>query len=219
MKLNKYSKAAFACGMALVGAAAISPAKAEGMYVSGFGGGGFLPDADMGAGAEASFDFGYIAGGAIGYATSGGARVELEGSYAANDVDSITVPGTPTTASGDLAVTAIMFNAIYEFSTDSKITPYIGLGLGAANYSYQATITSGASTVVVDDDEWVGASQALLGVGYDISDQVNISLGYRFFVPWSKPQFDATLLPATPLTTDLDHSSHSAVMTLRFEFE
>ena len=88
----------------------------QGVYFEGRGGAVFLMDSDLGAagippGAELSFDTGYMAEGAIGYADAGGLRGEVAVGYRKNDFDEASAPGFVTaTVDGDITATTVMAN-------------------------------------------------------------------------------------------------------------
>lgn len=100
-------------------------------------------------------------------------------------------------ADGDVKAWSFLANVWYDFDlgNDSRFTPFIGGGIGAANVAvnYSAGIagsfTAGASsnTYAVsartnfDDSSWVFAYQLGVGLGYDLGDGIQLSAQYRYF--------------------------------------
>lgn len=107
-------------------------ASAEGFYAKLFGAASDLSGTTAALGADsgpATFDAGFLAGGAIGYAYPGSnLRAEVEYAYRTGDVAGLPAGIGP----GDnFASTAIMVNGHYVFSGTAGWSPYVGLGLGA----------------------------------------------------------------------------------------
>lgn len=78
---------------------------------------------------------GYAVGGALGFRYDNGFRTELEYRYQSSDLDEVrfNAPTAPTVApDASLAAHFLMTNVIYEFRNSSRLTPYIGGGVGAA---------------------------------------------------------------------------------------
>ena len=77
-----------------------------------------------------------------------------------------------------------MANGWYQLDTGTPFSPFIGIGLGAANLSW-----SGARRLRALQDEfeptestgWGFAYQAGAGLGVEIADGFSIRLGYRLF--------------------------------------
>lgn len=92
-------------------------------------------------------------------------RGEIEGSYIDNDFDNI---------SGDVTIYAGMVNGYYDFNNSSKITPYVGLGVGAAFVEAQ-------SSSFTDDEQTVFAYQGMLGAAYEYDNDIDLTMGYKYF--------------------------------------
>lgn len=92
--------------------------------------------------------------------------------------------------SAKVGLQTVMMNTVYDITTGSKFTPYVGVGVGYANVK----VTNPAIEVKFDgegnvDDIWQGnishrtgqfAYGALAGVRYAASDSVDIDFGYRY---------------------------------------
>ncbi|MBK1663402.1 hypothetical protein CKO38_02570 [Rhodospirillum rubrum] len=167
---------------ALASAAAFLPVVAqaqtpEGAYVALHGGVNFNVDQEMsipGAKGDAKTDTGYAAGGAAGYAFGGGPRLELEGTWRSNDLYKIGNLGTK----GNLDSASLMVNAIYDIPTGTDFYPYLGVGAGAS-WVFAEAKNSGAGFKAYDDDV-AFAYQGIAGVGYNVDQNIGVTLDYRF---------------------------------------
>jgi len=184
----------------------VAPAMAEdGFYVSGNVGISSASDSDWtdtwtgaSASGSTSYDNGAKLTGAVGH-SFGNMRLEGELSYSKNDLDSmevksITVAGAVYTgsavfnATGDATSLGFMANGYYDFETDSKWTPFLMAGLGAARQSLDIKSVGGV-TVTYDESDTVFAYQAGAGVAYEISPTLDLGLSYRYSAS-ADPTFD-----------------------------
>jgi len=109
---------------------------------------------------------GWAAGGVFGYDFVG-PRVEFEAVYRNNQTN----VGVPNTALGNqVGQLAFMVNGLYDFMADSRITPYVGAGLGVALVDGNAPLSSTAF-----------AYQGIVGVGYKATDNLRINLDGRYY--------------------------------------
>src|SRR3546814_19180655 len=95
-----------------------------------------------------------------------------------------------------------MVNALYDFDTGTPFTPYAGVGIGAAR------------TKVKDiDSKTLFAYQGILGVSYDVTDELKAYLDYRYFAT-------ADLQGTTPAGPDVDveNESHTGMIDVRYLF-
>ena len=187
------------------------PAFAAGPYLGVEGGVTFLSDASV-SGPGLSGDLEYKTGfgaGVVGGFDFGTYRLEGEFVYRLNDHDQFSGSFSGP-VDGDTSSWALMVNGYYDFKMVSPtIVPYIGIGIGGASISVDAT----APGVRVDDDDLVFAYQAMAGVGFVVNKQVTIDLGYKYF---------ATADPSFELvgggTVDSEYSSHNVFLGLRYNF-
>ena len=94
----------------------------------------------------------------LGYRFNSNLRTEV--SYVANTND--------VNNSSDMTeteATSLLISAYYDFSNDSKWTPYIGAGIGSV------TLDTDAST---DKDDTVSTAQGKLGVTYDAGEKTDV---------------------------------------------
>jgi opacity protein-like surface antigen len=146
------------------------------------------------------------------------ANLRLEGEFArrSNDIDQVRLPtGFTATGGGDIAVTSVIFNALYEFSTGSPLNPYVGAGLGAAYLDFD--ITDSLSSASDTNSAW--AFQAIAGVNWAVSPRWELFAQYQYFwVP------DAGIAATTRRTTSSntyeldDYRSQTVSVGLRYRF-
>jgi opacity protein-like surface antigen len=91
-------------------------------------------------------------------------RPEIEISYREADLDNV---------SGEVTNYAAMANFYYDHKNDSKYTPYIGVGAGVAYVDAEST--------TFNDDDTVFAYQGMLGASYAHTDDMDITIGYKYF--------------------------------------
>lgn len=190
------------CLTSLLGLSAAVSAQAQdgNFYAKLFGGASTLQGSDFtlnGASVPVSFDTGFIAGGAFGYAYGGAPlRAELEYSYRTGDVSGL----PPVVGSGgDLASTSVMVNGYYMFDTATKLSPYVGLGLGyATEIDFDLATPTGA---VEFSDTGNFAYQLMLGAEYAVADRWALFSELRYFSAGSVTLPGAA---GTSLRTDYD---------------
>ena len=126
-------------------------------------------------------------GGSLAYGVKSGAvRTELElnikqdaekkisGSWSEGEGDDA-VSGVETTK---LSVenNSVMINAYYDINTGTKLTPYVGAGIGMAHLKATAKYDDGKDSKSKNNFAWqVGA-----GVAYALTDNVVLDAGYRY---------------------------------------
>jgi len=123
-------------------------------------------EVDYGFGA---FDLedGFVASLGAGYGFAGGFRGEIAVDHRNNDVDLI---------ADEVKVWSAMANLYYDFNRGGRFQPYLGLGVGYAN---------GESDIFEDGDGW--AYQGMAGIGYAMSENAVLDVGYRYF---AAPELD-----------------------------
>lgn len=100
---------------------------------------------------------------------------------------------------------SVMLNAYYDIDTESKLTPYVGAGIGYAKLKGTLTI-DGESMGSMDDNNF--AWQIGAGVGYALNDNVSVDVGYRY-VDYGD---------FTEGEVKLDTSSHELYVGARYAF-
>jgi opacity protein-like surface antigen len=137
----------------------------------------------------------------LGYKFDQNWRVELEGGFRAGQLGMVdnSEAGSPTgicnvtpaagaceDPDGDIESATLMANVIYDFGDDSwALRPFIGLGAGVnrVNTDYLGTYADNrAIGASADDSSTKMAAQALVGLGWAISDRAHLDLTYRYLV-------------------------------------
>jgi len=139
--------------------------------------------------ANLSFDTGFIVGGAIGVKglVHDNVRTELEFAYTSHDPknwNALSTGGTRYTynVTGNIGVFTILANVWYDFDMDSKITPYIGGGVGVGFVKNNMTLytPAGAGYDILNKSTMEFAFQLGTGFKYDITQNMALDVGYRF---------------------------------------
>ncbi len=201
-----------------------------GPYVSGFMGVSALTNTDVtsttfGPGAttfddRVEFDPGINIGGAGGF-DFGFLRVEGELSYKNGEMSKITeqISGTRfANVDGRLGALAMMFNAFLDLHNATRVTPYVGGGVGFATLHLSETVgtatTSGnRSRLYRSDDDTVFAYQVGAGLEIALTQMFSLDLGYRYFGT-AKAKFNNHSSTATELKLE----SHNASVGFRIKF-
>jgi len=100
-------------------------------------------------------------------------RVELEYSYTDADIDS----NNASNDKGEVETKALFINGFHDFETNNKFKPYLGAGIGWMNVDVEYK-QSGIE--LIDDDDNIFTFQVIAGVGYDITDSLNIFAQARY---------------------------------------
>lgn len=144
----------------------------------------------------ADHDYGYDVGGFVGY-DFGAFRLEAEVSYRRASVDAwrsnvatpqylangvlATAPvGVYDYAGGSTSALSFMVNGMLDFGSDDSLSGFVGGGAGVARVKAHdyALNTNGS---FLDDSDTVFAWQAIAGVRAPISENIDVTLKYRFF--------------------------------------
>ena len=181
---------------------------ADGPYISGNIGVAYLTDADLtddiflpGLVITYAYDSG-LTYGVAGGMDSGNMRLEVEGFYQKNDIDTLTLTGLPPApVTGDTSLLAFLVNGFYDFENDSAFTPFVGGGIG---YGIASQTLAG-----VDFDAVVFVYQVGGGVGFAVSDTVSLDAVYRY-IGTTTIEFDAT--------SEFEYGSHNLLAGVRIYF-
>ncbi len=175
---------------------------ASDLYVSVLGGANFVQDESRSFGSSSSSfsidpDTGFVIGGVIGTRLTNwakGLRVELEAGYRRSDMGGAWTTSSGSTGGfldGNLSTFSIMANAWYDIDIGSKVVPYIGGGVGwgrsHAEVARVETFTSSDPTTYdfinsVERHNSGFAWQLGLGFNYEVAQDVDVGIGYRYFV-------------------------------------
>ncbi|WP_291299144.1 OmpA family protein [Elioraea sp.] len=147
----------------------------QGLYIGALGGYNMVDESDLSfgptarPGASVEFDGGWAAIGRIGWGIPLdqmlGLRLELEGNYRSNDVDSARVNGITSGSGGSSTTYGAMVNALLDFNL-GWVTPYIGAGAG---YAWTAFDAKSNGVTIADDTVGNFAYQGIVGANFPIS--------------------------------------------------
>ncbi|WP_264731596.1 P44/Msp2 family outer membrane protein [Wolbachia endosymbiont (group A) of Sphaerophoria taeniata] len=126
-------------------------------------------------------------GGAFGYKMDD-IRVDVEGIYSwLNKDTNVTGTAVPGAVAERLTAISGLVNVYYDVAIeDMPITPYVGVGVGAAYIS-----TPLATAVSSQNGKFAFAGQARAGVSYDVTPEVKLYAGARYFGSYGA-NFDKT---------------------------
>ncbi len=154
------------------------PVQAEsfGPYLKVDGGVNLTADTDVtiaGAGGSLSLDAGYRFDAIVGYEFNRWVALELEGGYADNSVDKLTLGPLVNSLSGESSLRQIplLANVVVRYENQTDFVPYLGAGAGGVFSSLKISDTK--------DDDTVFAWQGKVGVIYKIDEQAWLDVGYK----------------------------------------
>ncbi len=191
-----------------------------GPYVGAFLGGNILTDAkasdDLG-----SFNLSYnpaLQGSAVfgwdvgpGNPLGGEGRVELEYTRRSNPLDHAEFVEGRAAGDGDLTVDSLLLNFMAVARTETRWSPYLLIGIGAARMDASGLKVSGQP--LSNDTAAVFAYQVGGGVDYALTDSLSLDLGYRFFGT-TPPKFTEP----NGRKFDTDYFNHSVDLGFRLGF-
>ncbi|MFN9704851.1 MAG: outer membrane protein [Planctomycetota bacterium] len=166
--------------------------------------GAFAPS---GARADGPYSPGLASGAAIGYDLNKSWGFEVDYTYRSGDIDSIGAGGAIANG-GDYASVAITGNVIYSFATDGPWRPYVGAGLGFLQEIDADLEPAGAEV----SDRGALAYQFLAGVGYRVSNAVEVTLEGRYLGA------SGVELRGDGQTYDADYDHVGALLGVRWTF-
>lgn len=190
----------------------------DGLYIGGGVGYNILQDSDLsgagGATGKAEFDGGWVGLGSIGWGFGNGLRVELEGNFRQNDVDSISTPGGSVANPGGRQRTyGAMANVLFDIDLGlGWVYPYIGAGAG---YAWTDLKLDAGAGNLVDDDDGQFAYQGIVGASFPIDavPGLAITAEYRYFATLD-PEFNA----ANGTKVEGENRNHSFLLGARYAF-
>ena len=164
----------------------------RGMYVGVFGGYTFSPDASW-EDYYSSIDLNVQETGIFGVKFGFNPppikffSIEFEYSYLNPDMDRTvfaTAGSDYDAIEGNAKIHNFMFNAIVKYP-EGKIHPYLGLGIGASYFDFSALSTANVGGVNYSErssvDDTVFAWQILAGVDIDLTNNLSLDIGLRYF--------------------------------------
>ena len=175
----------------------------QGWYVAGNIGGSFSEDARILGGERVvdAYDPGLTTNAAIGYSWHDRLRLELEGGYRQQDIEVFETSNAigEDQARGELSMSTLMMNTIFQFYPGSSLRPYLGVGVGLTRADYQidtrtfcrsfARLTTSPicgtveqSATIVNDNDTVLAAQAIIGVDIAVFPRLHFTADYRYLL-------------------------------------
>jgi len=199
-------------------AAAANAATYNGWYVGLEGGANWIEDADwifdVGAPATTSFDTGWAALGTVGYQWRSW-RLELELGYRANELDTFQFPPGPSfAANGEFNEYTAMLNVLYDFGLTERLGLFVGAGAGGDFIEYEDN--NSGHGVVIHDDDWVFAWQAIAGLNYHLTGRTDLFVAYRYFN--ADDPFFSTVAAGGHSDSYDEIVKHTATIGLRYHF-
>jgi len=181
----------------------------------------FVPDSRL------RFDVGPVGSGAIGYGFGNGFRLEVEGDWRQNDVQSWVNP-LPAFVHGHSNNYGALANVIFDMDVGANwIYPYFGAGVGYSrtnwNQIYAEPNCYCGSAFSASGGEGHFAYQGLFGLSFPVAYLPGLSLTaeYRFFSATGSPTFPAYTAVGDTITgtrigptTDFNHSG---LIGIRYE--
>ena len=155
--------------------------RVTGVYVGAGLGTNYLDDSDSDRNISISFEWGYVGVLSVGYGFGNGLRLEVEGNYRQNDVDTISNNGgnIPRTT-GTVRSYGAMINALYDFNL-GPVMPYVGVGAGyvwndydSVGFNYRNGNQAGQFTAGGTNGAF--GYQAILGVAFPIQSVPGLAL-------------------------------------------
>jgi opacity protein-like surface antigen len=185
-----------AIALATTAAVAASPALARdgAWYVGGDFGAMIVEDTDFdvnGNDDQVVIDHEYGFDGAlfVGY-DLGSFRLEAEAAYKKADLEeidsAIVLPGNAPiglrdAGGGSTKALSFMVNGLFDFGDDDGISGFVGAGVGWARVKHSDLRTFSNGPAFLDDSDGALAWQVVAGVRQAISDNVDVTVRYRFF--------------------------------------
>jgi opacity protein-like surface antigen len=107
-------------------------------------------------------------------------RMEAEFNYIEADISAIDSFTGPIPVKSNLTSIGFMGNVLWDFNYE-PFTLSIGAGIGFTQISYDE-MTDQGNVLVADCSDIVFASQFIIGLGYKINENTNVSLNYRYMM-------------------------------------
>lgn len=219
--------------LAVLAISAPANAAGNGWYVSVLGGANWVEDHSFSVATTPTVsadtltwatdaDTGFIVGGAVGLSLNNmvqGLRAEVEVAYRENQVDGFwqSNTGIPLVSSGTLDIDhstfSVMANAWYDFSL-GNVSPYIGGGIGWAESQIEGQYLGTGITGPFDFSDSGFAWQLGAGVNFDVSPNVKLGVGYRYF-KGPDVTVGSIYLPNSAVS-DVDVGQHAALVNVTF---
>jgi opacity protein-like surface antigen len=235
MSLRKSLLAATVLSLPLAANAQSWDPRVQGVYVGAGIGANYLSDQSetiLGRSTDIGFDWGWVGVLSVGYGFGNGLRLEVEGSYRRNDVDTIKQAGRGSFRSlgGHAYSYGAMVNVLYDFNLGG-VVPYVGAGAGYIVHGFDSVrgVASDGTRIALDGDEGNFAYQAIVGIGIPIDSVPGLALTaeYRFLGTVGHDiSGTVTTIVGGPfagavtqrVTFSADNFNHSILLGVRYNF-
>jgi len=200
-------KAGSIVGLGTVALALATPAVADGpggsrgWYAGLFAGAAWPDDYAQSFAGDTSQNTGFAVGGVVGKRVWESIRAELEISYLDASVD---CSGKCVASSIDADALSILGNAWLDIPIGHDVVPYVGGGIGVAEFGLDAGPFEGS--------DWAFAFQVGAGLRLAIGDRTTVDLGYR----WKQTDVDGGDIDPALATMQFDVDAHVAQIGLTF---
>jgi OOP family OmpA-OmpF porin len=142
--------------------------------------------------------------GAVGMGLFNNFRAELELAHRDNSMD----------PQGEIRASTLMANFLYDIPFRfAGFTPYIGAGAGYGRFEAK-NIAVGGAVGTVDDHDWTWAYQGIAGVSAPITNNLSVSLDYRYLSTFNEPEYRTS----TGRNVGGDYSDHTIMVGFRYSF-
>jgi outer membrane protein OmpA-like peptidoglycan-associated protein len=153
-------------------------------------------------------DTGWVGLGTVGYGFRGPFRVELEGGYRHNELD--------TANAAEIKEWSVMANVLYDISLTERLGLTLGVGVGGDHFNFDAP------AIAFDEGDWSLAYQGIAGLNYTLTDRLDLFANYRY-LRVNQPELSGAGTGAGPTTGTYnfafdDVSKHAATIGLRYHF-
>ena len=159
---------------------------------------------------ELFYNTGWAMAAAAGYGWANGLALEAEMAYRQNGIDGEEVMGTPMGIDGTESSMAFMGNAIFNLDTGTRLTPFVGAGMGLAVLEVDAQPDGGGD---FKDSDTQFAYQAMAGVSFQVSSHLHLALEYVYFATTS-PTF-----AADSVSVDMNYHAQDLFMSLSYDLQ
>jgi opacity protein-like surface antigen len=193
-----------------------------GFYVKGDIGMSFVQDTELEAffdenvdGIELEFDPGLRLGAAVGYQVTDWFSPEIEFGAMMNEIESAG-PGSRVDAM--FSNLPLLLNAKFQLPNKSIVTPYAALGVGMSTMVLDADYMEiGATSLDGSDADAVFTWQALAGLRFALSDNMGLSLEYRY-VASDEPEWEADFAPEFASNSVRFGETETHAISISFDF-
>ena len=206
-------------GLAVAAIALLAPFSAqasvpEGWYLGGNTNMAFQETSESslsGVTNDIEYKTGWGLGGYGGYGWGNGIRTEAEFIYRHSKASDI--HGTNSgVEGGGIHNTAFMGNALYEYDTGMRLTPYVGAGIGTSLVDADNLRTINGAEL--DGTRTAFAYQGIVGAALDLEGGWDLTADYRYF---ATP--DVKFKTNTGVRAETENSSHNLMIGVRYTFD